>query len=180
MAVPDSKHQPFFSSAGRVQAGRVQCTHRDACLLLCSSVQLNHVLATLADYIVPLPDEKDVDDTAAWTDRFLLVESSLATVPQRQGLMNATRLTERLNGGVWTAYIDACMNYNVSPDLPPSLARGGARSYRGLRPLLTRIPRWSQGGLVDDKEMEKVIKEFLRKAIAQMSGALSRLDSWRH
>ncbi|GAA5984565.1 hypothetical protein JCM10908_003401 [Rhodotorula pacifica] len=77
-----------------------------------AALQRNLILATLAEYIIPLPDEKDVEDTASWTDRFLLVESSLATEQQRAALLHLTHLAEKAEGGVWAAYLETCQKYN--------------------------------------------------------------------
>ncbi|KAG0663219.1 hypothetical protein C6P46_002808 [Rhodotorula mucilaginosa] len=75
-------------------------------------VQRNLVIATLADYITPLPEEKEVDDVASWVDRFLLVESSLATELQRGALLHHTHLAEKVQGSMWGAYLEACQQYN--------------------------------------------------------------------
>lgn len=75
--------------------------------------QRNLVVATFADYITPLPEEKEVDDVASWVDRFLLVESSLATELQRAALLHHTHLAEKVQGSIWGAYLEACQKYNV-------------------------------------------------------------------
>ncbi|GAA5863133.1 hypothetical protein JCM3774_001432 [Rhodotorula dairenensis] len=77
-----------------------------------SALQRNLVLLTLADYLIPLPEEKNVEDTASWTDRFLIVESSLSTETQRAALLHLTHLADKVDGSVWNAYLETCQKYN--------------------------------------------------------------------
>lgn len=83
-------------------------------------MQRHLVTSTFLTSILPLPSsEKDAEDPASWTDRFLLVEKNLKTPTQRAALMSLTRLEQRTGeGSMWEAYLKTCERYNVSSALP--------------------------------------------------------------
>lgn len=146
-----------FASYAAARLGRLTS-------ISCSSaLQRTLVLQTLSDHILPLPDEKDVEDTASWTDRFLLVESSLQTVQQRNALMSVTHLSDKLENGVWTNYLSASQKYNVSSQRGLVSSDGLTAHFFALR----------QGGLVDDKDTGRVLKEYLKRSIDTMSSQLA-------
>lgn len=129
-------------------------------------MQRNLILSTLSDYIIPLPDEKDVEDTASWTDRFLLVDSSLTTETQRAALLHATHLADKVDGSVWSAYLEACQKYNARRRHLPPLPRPGRAA--------DCISRLVQGGLVDEKETKDALRNFLKKVVGAIAGAFGR------
>ncbi|BGP34804.1 Sister chromatid cohesion protein pds5 [Rhodotorula toruloides] len=79
-----------------------------------SATQRHLVTSTFLTSILPLPSsEKDAEDPASWTDRFLLVERNLKTPTQRAALMSLTRLEQRTGeGSMWEAYLKTCERYN--------------------------------------------------------------------
>ncbi|BGP10818.1 Sister chromatid cohesion protein pds5 [Rhodotorula toruloides] len=79
-----------------------------------SAMQRHLVTSTFLTSILPLPSsEKDAEDPASWTDRFLLVEKNLKTPTQRAALMSLTRLEQRTGeGSMWEAYLKTCERYN--------------------------------------------------------------------
>ncbi|BGP02903.1 Sister chromatid cohesion protein pds5 [Rhodotorula toruloides] len=79
-----------------------------------SATQRHLVTFTFLTSILPLPSsEKDAEDPASWTDRFLLVEKNLKTPTQRGALMSLTRLEQRMGeGSLWEAYLKTCERYN--------------------------------------------------------------------
>lgn len=146
-----------FSSCAAARLGRLTADASS------SALQRTLVLQTLSDHILPLPDEKDVEDTVSWTDRFLLVESSLQTVQQRNALMSVTHLSDKLENGVWTNYLSACQKYNVSSQRGLVWSDESTAHFFALR----------QGGLVDDKDTGRVLKEYLKRSIDTMSSQLA-------
>ncbi|GEM10842.1 cohesin-associated protein Pds5 [Rhodotorula toruloides] len=79
-----------------------------------SATQRHLVTSTFLTSILPLPSsEKDAEDPASWTDRFLLVEKNLKTPTQRAALMSLTRLEQGTGErSVWEAYVKTCERYN--------------------------------------------------------------------
>ena len=156
------------SATGARQAFSVTIARRDSPSHLRpshSAPQIHLVDQTFADYVVPRPSAESslTEDIPSWVDRFLHVDQLLQdSSSQRHALFSLTRLHEGRGGSVWEAYLQTCEAYNV---------RSSSRPLNALRTGLTFFA--TQGGIIDNKEKEAGIKDFLNKTIKAIAGEFS-------